>query len=507
MRTAPDRVTENANADYSRATNIRGSVKSGCESTIESSQRRGFIRKAAMAAAAVGVGTALLGKSLAPESSAVSPLTTQDCFIVANYDLSTDNNRGNNGTCLYPGLSFGGLGSGEGIASNRNCSGSIPYYTLDFYTGGSKRMTITNSGQVSIGNPPVPLPGTQLCVHGVVSAWCSFNANITNGGGGLTGGITFGGSSGEGISSDRGPTSPDQNGLDLYTAFNKRVSITNAGKVGVNNTGPTAQLHVNGTFCGAITGYCCTNFGVLGSSIYGVGVKAFSECSVAVCASSLFSPGVQAQSYQPVVGKFKNNSPFTDRTAQVQFETGDTTAIDWNIGVAGSGNSLALADGDFFIQQVVGGPRMVIGTTGNVGIGTITPKTLLEVAGSASVTKKLGVGTTSAKTTLDVNGSMSAKIVSKSANYTMASTDFGVLASAASSSITITLPAASTALGMMVFIKRTDNKSANVVNVAGAGSDTIEGSSPKLLSSQYASLTLVSNGKSPGIWYIISNAT
>jgi hypothetical protein len=59
----------------------------------------------------------------------------------------------------------------------------------------------------------------------------------------------------------------------------------------------------------------------------------------------------------------------------------------------------------------------------------------------------------------------------------------------------------------MVFVKKTDS-TAHAVNVAPAGSDTIEtkysNSSPFALSIQYASLTLISNGSNE--WFIVSNA-
>ena len=58
-----------------------------------------------------------------------------------------------------PGLLFGAGGSGEGIASNR----TIGYtkYGLDFYTNYTSRMSVFNSGQVSIGTQ---IPSAQLAV-------------------------------------------------------------------------------------------------------------------------------------------------------------------------------------------------------------------------------------------------------------------------------------------------------------------------------------------------------
>jgi len=55
-----------------------------------------------------------------------------------------------------------------------------------------------------------------------------------------------------------------------------------------------------------------------------------------------------------------------------------------------------------------------------------------------------------------------------------------------------------------VHVKKVDT-STNIVTVAAAGTDKIEGATSKLLSKQYSSLTLVADGTSN--WYLISNAT
>jgi len=110
----------------------------------------------------------------------------------------------------------------------------------------------------------------------------------------------------------------------------------------------------------------------------------------------------------------------------------------------------------------------------------------------------LGIGAKSAPTTLRVNGSMSAKTVAVSANYAMKASDFAVLASG---TITLTLPKAKIASGMIVFIK---NTSTGTVTVGVSGTDTIEGFSSKLLKKQFDSLQLISNGTNE--WFILGNS-
>jgi hypothetical protein len=61
----------------------------------------------------------------------------------------------------------------------------------------------------------------------------------------LTPGLTFGYGSGEGIASKR-TSGGNQYGLDFYTGFANRMSITSGGKVGIGTNNPQSTLHVLG---------------------------------------------------------------------------------------------------------------------------------------------------------------------------------------------------------------------------------------------------------------------
>lgn len=94
-------------------------------------------------------------------------------------------------------------------------------------------------------------------------------------------------------------------------------------------------------------------------------------------------------------------------------------------------------------------------------------------------------------------------LASVSANTTLTVDDAGlVLVSASGGARTITLPAANALGGRPIRfeIEKTDS-SANAVTVQRAGTDTIEGGTSVVLSGQWASLTLVSDGA--GSWVLL----
>ena len=93
------------------------------------------------------------GAALAVMNGSVGIGTTnpQDPLSVVG-SATVDQNNGNSGGGLLPGLRFG-TNSGEGIASPRT-NGAVNQYGLNFYTGWTSRMYITNPGNVGIGTIP-----------------------------------------------------------------------------------------------------------------------------------------------------------------------------------------------------------------------------------------------------------------------------------------------------------------------------------------------------------------
>jgi hypothetical protein len=255
---------------------------------------------------------------------------------------------------------------------------------------------------------------------------------------------------------------------------------TSCGSVGVN--GRSSSLY-------GVAGISNTQHGVDGRSVTSAGVFGYSCCGVGIVAinAGATTPGVciqaqgsgigiVAQANNPLIGKFKNFGYSSDKTALVQFETADTSPVDWMAGVAGKCNVCKVPDGSFYVGQT-SKPRLVVSTSGDVGIGTTKPKTSLQV-----------------------NGSLAVRVVSTSASYTMKATDYAVLASG--SGTAVTLPSAKTAAGMIVFIKNV-NTTSIAVTVKAAGSDKIDGLSSLPLNNAYSHVTLISDGVSN--WYVQSS--
>jgi hypothetical protein len=509
----------------------------GCESTIESAPRRDFIRKAALVTAAAGVGGVLLGKNSIPVSHAACCFTAPD--LQATHCVAVDSCLKNNGSGLSPGLHFGGFGSGEGIASPRVCCPKSPnLYGLDFYTGRSKHMSITNCGNVLIGNiclSPGP-PGCTLDVRGGIIARGSVKAVGLNGGvvcGTAVYGSTCFGDAVYGISHcGNGVHGRASHGYGIYgqsccgpaAVFAKSfsgigvcacsvpgpgvrgTSAMGIGAEGIANSpcGSAIGVHGlisstspgsysagvrgenNGTGGSGIGVYGSQNgsgWGVYGIAPSGVGVFGCSPGGVGVSGSGK-SSGVNgtADSGKGIAG-------FTLTGTGVFGAACGSGGVGIE-GVAGAPGAIPLiakgASGQtapmFEVQKVCGKPLTVIDEYGNLGIA---------------------IGGAKPATTLQVGGGMSLRVVTVTANYSMKVSDYAILANAATAALTVTLPHANIS-GLMAHIKKIDS-SAHVVTIAAASGDKIEGVPTKSLSTQYGSYTLIADGVHT--WYIQSNAT
>ncbi|MEY2828503.1 MAG: hypothetical protein RIQ33_361 [Bacteroidota bacterium] len=120
-------------------------------------------------------------------------------------------------------------------------------------------------------------------------------------------------------------------------------------------------------------------------------------------------------------------------------------------------------------------------------------KHLIVVAAMFAGTKsfaQVGIGTTSPVSTLDVRGSASFNTRSITATTTLTSTDHTIIYSGTSTA-TLTLPSASACSGREIWVK---NSSAYAVTIATTSSQTIDGNSSWSILSQYETVLFMSNG-------------
>jgi hypothetical protein len=141
---------------------------------------------------------------------------------------------------------WGSSGShyGFGIQSNllqihADISGSDVAFGYGRSGAFTERMRIKGSGNVGIGTKS---PQQNLSVNKALNI---DQANLNNGT--FTSGVlSFGSASGEGIGSRR-TVGANRYGLDFYTLFLNRMTITQGGNVGIGTTNPAQKLDVNGT--------------------------------------------------------------------------------------------------------------------------------------------------------------------------------------------------------------------------------------------------------------------
>lgn len=113
---------------------------------------------------------------------------------------------------------------------------------------------------------------------------------------------------------------------------------------------------------------------------------------------------------------------------------------------------------------------------------------------------QVGIGTTSPNTTLDVRGSLAANTRSFSTTTeTVQATDFALLFTG-TSACTLTFPDATTCIGRIIHVKNTNTGTVPVLTIAAPATQKIDGQSTWLLDDPNESLNVVSNGSN---WIVL----
>lgn len=164
-------------------------------------------------------------------------------------------------------------------------------------------------------------------------------------------GLTFGSNSTEGLASRR-TAGGNHHGLDLYTAAAARLSITQAGLVGINTTAPTHRLHINDVR------------GLRQNRLYLTGGDAWSSLSYNATHNAANSDWEFPDSNHPAVTIEMDDAGGTPRF-QV-YSTTSTNPTTWIQRLAVNGNT---------------GTVLLAHNGGNVGVGTTNPALKLHVEG------------------------------------------------------------------------------------------------------------------------------
>jgi hypothetical protein len=468
------------------------------ESTPESSNRRNFVRKAALASVLAGIGVTSIGKGIVPGSSASSNAIISCCVsdadvttVHANADCivvdSANQNPGSLsasrsidyavtfGTCL--GCCSNIVHSGQGFASARACK-APNLKGLDLYTNYIKRISITNSGNVGIGTCD---PSNALCVKGTVSG-----ASVA--GNGVVGCSTASGSSGVyGVGKTFGIAGKTScpGGIAIHGRAANPCAIP---FVAVGSCGQVANMQEWENAAGiplSVVNKC---------GWLGIGTSSPSS-ALDVVGSASISGTLSAGTFSPSSISIPKGTISVSDCVASAIALSASSSASTGVGIQGSGGSVGV--------QGIAGSAMAFPI---VAKGASCQSVCLQkwqvgctIKSALNKCGWLGLGRPSAPTTLAVCGSVSAHVATPNGSYVMNKSDFAVLANGK-----VTLPSASTARGMIVFIK---NISTGSITVEVSGSDKIEGKSSKALAKEYASLTLLSDGNSPGNWYILSSAT
>jgi len=278
---------------------------------------------------------------------------------------------------------------------------------IRFFTGSTEKARINGDGNVGIGTtaPTIKFQAVQTTAD-----WVGGFKNYATGAFGLR--VDLSGSSGANAA------------FQVYTATGGGMLVKNNGKVGIGTTSPSSKLDVNGDISITVpntntslllkrdvsgTVYTYGSFNNAGSdfNINGTGnvfINADSN-SDSTSPDRNVTIGNRGVEYMRVTGSGNvgigttapgakldvsdsslqnGNTPgiklSNSHNAQTVLLIENTTSRKYEVSVGGSANSIG--NGSFYIYDVTAGDtRLVINSSGNVGIGATNPQSKLQVAG------------------------------------------------------------------------------------------------------------------------------
>jgi hypothetical protein len=194
-----------------------------------------------------------------PRLNAANIFTASNMFGNTQFNLGDKNLQLRFDSGLVPGLNIGGTGGNLGIMRVRN--------RIEMWPNDAGTAPASIDLRDAAGTPMIALDGGSGNIDSNGSVRVD-GLNLNDGTPG-TSFLRFGsGGTGEGMGSKRTATG-NQFGLDFYTGFGTRMSITNGGSVGIGTSAPAAQLHVRGpgTFRGNHVAYFENTSAISGDGI------------------------------------------------------------------------------------------------------------------------------------------------------------------------------------------------------------------------------------------------
>lgn len=260
---------------------------------------------------------------------------------------------------------------------------------------------------------------------------------------------------------------------------NERMRVDPSGNVGIGITTPTSNLHVIGT--ANIT----SNTVIQGSLNVGFG-------NTSITLSNRFS---YTQNTPSIVFRQNNDSlrisynPNNKLAFTGSISNQELFSVIDNYNPFGTIYSITTLDGIPLVEVLNTGRVNINQWTGNVVVGANnTTNTFLQV----------GNNTTLFSQSIS-SGGLLLSISTVTSAYSLTSNDRTILANAALGGFSVTLPGANTNTGRFYTVKKIDS-SANVISIATSFSQTIEGAARMNLNSQYATLSVQSDGSG---WWIV----
>ena len=482
--------------------------KLACESTIDSANRRGFLKKAALIGTAAAVGSTFLGSRIVPESSATSctkgSIVHPDSHVVYCCPSGT---AITGETCYGTGVYGDAKTYGDGVKGTS--SSGVGVYGSSCSSYGVFGFSIKNGGVVGSSDSYYGVWGcsrTSIGVNGY--SCCNVGVKGTTGSSSDcaagTLGVVCNSSPGAYSAGVRGENEGTGGlGIGVYGS-------QNGSGWGVYGTTPKG-IGVYGHSCCylGVYGYSPKSTGVLGSSVCSFGVQGYSPKNVGVCGQSACSYGVRGSSSKSI-GVYGHSCcqvgvvGYSPKSTGVLGESCCSVAVNGysskSVGVSGASAGAGgigvegIAANSGAIPIVARGETCQSANLQQWRNNSCTPLSVVNKSGW------FGIGTCSPATTLQVNGSIGAKVATTcSSTYCVGDSCFAVLVNATAAAKTVNLPSA--VKGMILYIKNTGTDFA--VTIKPKSGDTIEGATSKLLKKKFG-VQLIAGGNSPATWYIIS---